>query len=604
MLITILIVAVLLAACLVPLILTGDVTAFFKRDAVLLAAAAVALVVAVLVNLLADKKFGRIDLTAEKKYSISEEMHHIIDRLGEDQAKLTYYVFSSLSAFEPMKRDMLDKLNEIKNASKGRIEIEVVDPQGNAKLLEDLKGKGYLQQVQQASKDEMSLSKIMSGLQITYKDKPSVDIPVIYQSDSLEYELGGKLLELTLDKKPVIALDIPPAPPQANPMMQQRKPQGSGFEWLTQGGIDNKKFDVKSIDLSENNSIPKDAALFIAIRPKEMNERQRYDVEKYLAEGGKVMLLASPFKVSHEFGWKVEKTPTGLEDYLKECGITFGQDFIADKSHLRQPITLNPFTGEEQLFENLFFIKIKPENIDQNTSLTRLMPGLVMPSPAEIKLDKEIISKSKFDAVVLAKTSAESWVVPFSESIEPEKITAPDTFPHPDMPVFVMLKGQFPFPFEGKPVPEWPKAAPSDKEKEKDKDKDKKPETATAAKKPGALVVCTAPEAFFLTYLQHQYTGPQMRGNVELIANISESMSLGDDLMKLRTKRYETRAITGLAGKENESSRQYWKAFLIFGIPILVFIFAIYRFVLRRIRQLAYERKFAGTIGPSSFSAQ
>ena len=187
-----------------------------------------------------------------------------------------------------------------------------------------------------------------------------------------------------------------------------------------------------------------DAALFITIRPKEWNERQRYEVEKYLAEGGKVFLVASPFKVKHEFQWSAEKTPTGFEDYLKELGVTLSGDFIADKSHLQMNET--DIFGRELKFDNKLFIRIKPENIDQTNSLTRLMPGLVMPVPCEILLDSAQLAKNKLTSTILAKTSSESWTVPFSANIDPEKVDPPADFKNGLKPVFVMLSGQFPIP--------------------------------------------------------------------------------------------------------------------------------------------------------------
>ena len=613
MLIIAFVVVLLVAAVIIPLLIIGDLTAFFKRDAVLWAAGIVALGVAVLLNFVADKKFARIDLTAEKKYSVSDEMKHIMERLGDDEAKITYYAYAVTPAFEPYKRDMIDKLKEIKNASNGRVTLDVVDPSSNKKLMEELAQKDYLKEINVSQKDEMSRSKLISGLQITYKDKPSLDIPVIYNTDEVEYQLGGRLIELTVAKKHLVAIMAPPAPPAPPPQMSRgQRPPGNGYEWLSQGGIDDKKFEIKNIDISEGNGIPKDAACLIVIRPKELSERQRFEVVKYLAEGGKMLLLAAPFRLYSEMNaWKVDKTPTGLEDYLKECGVAFGQDFIADKSNL-QLSQLNMFTGKIESQTIPLFIKIKPENIDQTTSLTRLMPGLVMPFPAEIKLDKDMQSKAGLSEVTLALTTNQNWTIKFAENFNPVKAGEDDAnLPPMEAPkaVFVMLMGKFPFPYVGKPIPEWNKPADKDKEKDaakdkdKDKEKDKKVETAKADLKPGTLVICSSPDAFLQQYLEDRMLNQQMQGNIALISNITESMSFGDDLMRLRTKRYETRTIAGLSGKESETKRQYWKAFLIFGVPLIILIFAIYRFVLRRVRQLSYERNYAGTTGPSSFTA-
>ena len=111
--------------------------------------------------------------------------------------------------------------------------------------MEDLKNAGFIQQLNISQSDEVSFQTFVSGLRVTYKDKPTVDIPKLVNSDDLEYELGSVLMQLTIDKKPTIALNLPPAPQQQrNPMMQQKQ-QGSGFEWLTGDahyGIDTKKF--------------------------------------------------------------------------------------------------------------------------------------------------------------------------------------------------------------------------------------------------------------------------------------------------------------------------------------------------------------------------
>src|ERR1043165_5025179 len=412
MLVTAIIVAVvLLAACLVPLIIYGDPLAFFKRDAVIWGSGAVALLLAILINLMADKFPRRFDLTAEKKYSVSQELKNILSKL-DHQAKITYYVYANFQEFAQYKRNMLDKLGEIKNASGGKIELEVVsidpnDPK-DEQLLKELKQKGFESQANTSQKDEMKLSIFYSGLKLTYKDKDTEYLPRMWEADELEYELASRLIPWTLKEKAVVAIDSPPPPPQQQQMPGRPPPQGP-YDWLAVQGFDPKRFDVKQTDLTENNSVPKGTRLLILMRPKEFNERQRYEVIKYLAEGGSLLYVAAPFKVSAEFGsLRAEKAPTGLENYFKEFGVTLGEDFIADHSHMLQ-IFKNPFTGEEmQRIENPLFLKIRPENIDQESVLTRLMPGLVLPHAAEIILDDKVLANAKLVPTVLARTTDQS----------------------------------------------------------------------------------------------------------------------------------------------------------------------------------------------------
>src|ERR1043165_10248991 len=225
MLVTAIIVAVvLLAACLVPLIIYGDPLAFFKRDAVIWGSGAVALLLAILINLMADKFPRRFDLTAEKKYSVSQELKNILSKL-DDQAKITYYVYANFQEFAQYKRNMLDKLGEVKNASGGKIELEVVsidpnDPK-DEQLLKELKQKGFESQANTSQKDEMKLSIFYSGLKLTYKDKDTEYLPRMWEADELEYELASRLSPWTLKEKAVAAIDSPP--PAPDPRTQKRE---------------------------------------------------------------------------------------------------------------------------------------------------------------------------------------------------------------------------------------------------------------------------------------------------------------------------------------------------------------------------------------------
>jgi ABC-type uncharacterized transport system involved in gliding motility auxiliary subunit len=573
-----------------------------SRDSMVVVAVVVALVVTVMANLLADKKFARVDLTAEGRYSLSKSFLNILGRL-EDTLKVTYYVSEKAPVgFEKYRRDMLDKLHEIELAGKGKIVLEVIDPTEKKELRERLEKDGFEFPIMVYQKDQEVQAIVFTGLELLYEDKPKIQLQRAFQAEGLEYMLGSKIIELTTKKKPVIAVSVPPSPPQ-NPQMAMmgQKQQGSGYEWLSHGQWDEeKKFEVKNVELNETNSIPPEAALLIMVRPKTLTERQKYEITKYLASGGRLLLVAAPFKVSYEFGWRVEKSPTGLEDYLKELGINIKNDFIADNANLRMVRSINLFTGEREEDRIPFFVKILPENIDQESVLTKLMPGLVAPFPAAIELDGDKLKKNGLREQVLARTSKQSWVVPFTEAFDPKlEMKYDESTQHYDgqRNVFVMLEGQFPFPYEGKQIPEW-NAAPRTPE-----DKDKKPENApTIEKKPGSIAIISSPDAFHMMLMSSRELQGQLQGNYSVIPNMAENFSMGEDLIRLRTKRYETRVIKGLGGSENDFKRNALKLGLLFGMPILVLIVALTLFFLRRASQTGYERKFAQTIGPSSFS--
>jgi ABC-type uncharacterized transport system involved in gliding motility auxiliary subunit len=384
------------------------------------------------------------------------------------RAKLTYYISRQVpSWFEVTKRDILDKLREIETCSDGLIKLELIDPTDNVELTKRLKEKGVEITMPDQKKESYTELTFYTCLEITYADKPSTFISPVARPEHLEYLIASKILELTLQSKPIIAVMAPPAPPQAAQRSMGRGAQGSGYDWLVaQQKVwdDGMKFDIRNIDISEGNNIPDQTALLLVIRPKEVSERQRYEIEKYLSGGGNVLLISAPFQLSEsEYGgWRSEKITSGLENFLKESGLSFNADFILDNSNVRIPVGMDTRTGQPTFQKLPTFVKILPENINQESALTRLMPGLVLPFPAQIRVLSEVIKKHGLKETILAKTSTQSWSETFSPIVDVGGFAKYDEATQiysGSKEVFVMLEGQFPFSFEGKLVPEWRKSA-------------------------------------------------------------------------------------------------------------------------------------------------
>ena len=570
----------------------------FGIIALLLAAVAV-----VLANLLSEQAFRRWDLTAEGRYSLSEPFLKVLDRL-EDTVKLTYYTSGPQGTwFEQLQRDVLDRLGEIKTAGRGKVELEIVDPLQDKDARKYLRDAGVEFTVPIQEKDKLSVSTVFSSLRVTYLAKPSILIPVVQSAQEIEYELAQRIVELTLKDKPIVAISAPK--PDQQFAMMMRRPPSSGFEWILGQEPESKRFERRDIELTAESSIPENTALLILVRPNNLGERARYEVARYLAQGGNLLLLAAPFKVVREFGWRVERTPSGLEDYLKDLGIEWRQDFLCDMSSARLT-TVDLMGGQVQQLLLPFYVQILQQNVEQSYFATRLLPNLIMPFPAALAIDQQKAPSLGLKLEVLAKTSAESWFEPYSDTFDPRSVLERR---NPRMegsqPVFVQFEGQFPFGWEGKPEPEWDKKGEEDKkdEKKEGEKKDEKKEAGPAIrKKPGRLLVWSCPDSFNSAYMQDRETQNLFQGNASALINIAEAFSLGPELTQLRQKRYETRAIQRLSGEGQEALRESLKAALIFAIPAVVLVFALSRWLTRRARQVRYERRYALTTGPSSFT--
>ena len=92
------------------------------------------LVVIVLVNILGDKYFARLDFTADKRYTLSKASKDILKNLPEPVTVTAYFTEDLAPQFLKIKRDFKDLLTEYANASHGNVVYEFVNPNEDQEL--------------------------------------------------------------------------------------------------------------------------------------------------------------------------------------------------------------------------------------------------------------------------------------------------------------------------------------------------------------------------------------------------------------------------------------------------------------------------------------
>ena len=154
-------------------------------------------------NMIADNvNIGRFDLTADQIYKLSPSVEEILSQL-EAPIEITYYVSSSEkmpTQWKNLERDVIDKLNEIKLASKGKLSYTVFDPSAEEekeafeetrqkeedskdilqdkpkitrkKIAERLFEKGVIPfGVQSTERDEFAVKRVYSSIVLSYLDR-------------------------------------------------------------------------------------------------------------------------------------------------------------------------------------------------------------------------------------------------------------------------------------------------------------------------------------------------------------------------------------------------------------------------------------------------
>lgn len=556
-----------------------------SRDLLALLSIVLAFGIVVFLNLVAEKRFYRVDLTEDRIYSLSDSFKNILARLEQTPdrpLKVTYYSSENgPSKFLQVRRDVLDKLKEVETAGRGLVRFEVVDPTTDNATREELVSRGAFLDLGDRSQDKRTVERIFSAVRLVYRDKEAMWISWLSNPEMIEYELGSCILKLTQQEQPIVAISLPKSDEMQLP---NRPPPPCGYEDIVTQLQKLNLFDLRPVEW--NAPLPAKTALLVLFAPRDLSERARYEITKYLASGGRVLLLQSSIKVQSDLGRSFQHAKAGLEEYFAGLGLAWGQDFVCDTFNLG-----SLFQGYGPTRPALpTFVVINGENVSQDSPITRYMSNLVLPFPTALKVDKEQAGKAGIEVETLATTSAQSWSEPFNEHFKADEIDhqSRSKFEDPKA-VFVKMTGRFPFPWDGKAPPPF---------NEKDRAGEKPVEVDS---KPGVLLVWSCPDSLHNNFLRNENLGQAFLFNKYLFVNIVEYASLGEDLIRIRTKNYGSRAILRL--ENDNATRNLVKAFLIAFMPIVVGCFALGFWFLRRSAQVRYERRFAQTTGPSSFSA-
>lgn len=160
--------------------------------------------IAVLTNGLSARIPGRIDLTKNKTYTLSESSKKILGDL-DDVVNVDFYASEKLPAqMQPVLRDTADVLRDYKTFGKGNIILSQKDPASDEKISKEAASLGIREmQFNVVSQEEFQVKNGYLGLAVSYGGVHEV-ISFIQSTNDLEYQLTSFIRKLTSkDKKKI-----------------------------------------------------------------------------------------------------------------------------------------------------------------------------------------------------------------------------------------------------------------------------------------------------------------------------------------------------------------------------------------------------------------
>ncbi len=277
----------------------------------------VALGIIVLVNILSDNFFLRLDLTSDNRYTLSKASRNIIKSLKEPVTITAYFSNNIPSELSKTKRDFKEMLIEYNNLSKGQIVYEFIDPSADQETEQKAMSAGIQPVIANIrEKDQVKQQKVYLGAVVSMGEE-SENIPFMQPGAAMEYALSSAIKKISVKDKPAIGIIQGHGEPGIASMSQ-------AYTAL------NVLYEVEPVFLTDTAKNLMKFKTVALIAPKDtISPSHLAQLDEFLAKGGNLYIAINRVEgnLSVQRGLVVN---TGLETWLMGKGLMVESNFVVD----------------------------------------------------------------------------------------------------------------------------------------------------------------------------------------------------------------------------------------------------------------------------------
>jgi ABC-type uncharacterized transport system involved in gliding motility auxiliary subunit len=376
------------------------------------AAAALALVCIALILVAANvivARFvpGRLDLSAEKLYTLSDGTLRTLAKIDEPITLRFYYsprlgdAAPNIAVYAQRVRELLI---EYAAAAAGKIRLEVLDPTPFSDV-EDRAVAFGLQAVPLAAEGEQGYF----GLAGNNSTDDQQVIP-FFSGDRerfLEYDLTKLIHALAYPQKTVVGL-IAGLPLRGDPVaMMQHRPSRpmEVIEQLEQ--LDEVKSLATTVD-----AIPPEIDVLMLVHPQQLSDKTLYAIDQFVLKGGKALIFVDPLsemQAARAGRQAASGTSSNLDKLFAAWGFQVPSDVVAGDRRDALRVTVNlPGHGPQQVIDYVAWLNLREANLNREDIITASLGQVRMASAGII----EPRDAAKTTIEPLIRTSADAMKIP------------------------------------------------------------------------------------------------------------------------------------------------------------------------------------------------
>jgi len=428
---------------------------------------AIGLAIIVMVNIIGSFAFYRLDLTAEKRYTLAPSTRKMLKELKDVVYFKVYLEGEFPAGFKRLRNETREMLNQFR-AYSDYIEYEFIDPTtGKSKteleaMYTQLAESGLNATELNVREDAETSSKIIfPGALVAYRSrelpldllltqvgKPPEEV-LNNSVQALEFQLINVIRKLTVSQKPKIAFIEGHGELTAEYTASIEEALSEYYE------IDHVRIDGKLSALTNRVAKGKDSTEYtlknkykaiIIAKPDSAfakDERDKFIIDQYIMHGGKALWFIDPVYAEMDSLQKTDKTVAlthemNLDDMLFNYGVRLNSNLIVDVNSLPIPVVIDQ-KGNQKLIPWIFFPVLIPTSAHP---IVRNLNAIKTEFVSSIDtLDTPGVKKT-----ILLATSRYSRVLNTPVMISLSYLyQKPDVqmFNQPYQPVAVLLDGEF-----------------------------------------------------------------------------------------------------------------------------------------------------------------
>ncbi len=505
------------------------------------------LVIIVLVNMIANTWFQRIDLTDSKMFTLSRASKNVVGNLEEP---MTVKVFASdemSPILNDVKRYLIDMLSDYRAYSHGNFRFEVMDPVDDEELQQEASNyriQPFRQEVWES--DRLEVKVVYLGMVILYGDQQE-SISAIQSTSGLEYDITSRIRRITAQQERKVAFLQGHGEPVPMSELQQAM---NMLEF---------NYQVTTVDLETEASIPDDISTLLIVRPTmEIPDEHKLIIDQFVMNGGSVGWFFGKVNTDLQ-NIQANVMPLRIDSWTENYGFRVNDDLVADmQSGMIQIMERRgPFTIPVPV--QYPFLPLISEFSESNI-ISSEMEAVSMFFPSSI--DTSLGVAAGVDVTPLLYSGPQSMLETQPFNINPWREYTRNDFNRAMIPLGAAIEGTFQSYFSDRDIPE-------DEEGNIVADAD----TLRMASPDSTRMVVVANGDF----VRDEYTQNSLP-NIYFLVNAVDWLVGDTELIQLRNREVVMRPLKDISS----TAKEVWKYVNWFLPPVLLIFFGLVYWQVRR----------------------